>query len=466
MKCPRCHVSLPKNTRFCPSCGLPVESLLAATNKKSDAMPSVHVDAQTRASEQHAEAESVAHDSHEGERVVDVDVQRDAQGTGKHLRDDKAVDVTVEAEDAQDDLDVANVAGASEGDDAPTVDDVAHGHDAPDVEEPYEPEAQATDLQRERVALDKIANDTEAFGTRTKRTSKTRHILMVAAIVCVLALAAWSIFSVREAMRVREEKEQQLQMAEQALSTPKQVDVVLGVPNEESAGNMPVALHVVGVARTGEVVDEVSVVTLEDHTLDLLPGDYDISLVGNAISSEGKMFSGSVDSYKITVALDDEFERLLRGDEQGDDAAAEAVDAQDSNASVTTPPAEFPIFVFGEIASAEVTDEQIDAVRAWMVEAGLDPQPYVNAVIARRTEATNRLNAEATARLEEQMRAAEEVARSVEQQVNEFEQQQESAQPAGEQPASDQPVADQPAAEQPADGQPATDPAANAQVEG
>ncbi len=413
MKCPRCHVALPKNTRFCPSCGLPVEGLFAKSEEASVAPPeqleareasdkpgessgpAASQPSQTGESGSQAEARDVAEqqaeapadgldDAAAGERIVDDEGSPSASdGAGKAVPDDA-------------------------GDD---VEDAAAGEQA-DVDEPID------DVERTMVIE----------SPSSTKVSKVRILVIVAAVLCVLGLAVWAVLSAQEAARAHAERERQVEAAELSLKTPQSVNVELRVPNEESASDMPVVLKVVGRTRAGDSVNETRAVTLDEHALSLLPGRYEISLAGNAMSSDGNMYVGTVDSYDIVVALSDQDERIL-AEEAGDDAQDYAESDEKSDTESDEKAAtelELPVFVFSEVAPQDIRDEEIEAARASLQTADVDPTPYVQAVTARRTETIDRLNAEAAARLEEQMREAEEVARAVEQQVSEYASQQES----------------------------------------
>lgn len=440
MKCPRCHVALPTNTRFCPSCGLAVQqpelsdvSYLGAHFAKAEVPP------------EDPEPLEPPEPMVQQAAPVDEPVQEEVLEEAPKSMPDEDVPEPEKTDERPAADQAGSVPSEEPADRASGPAAVAPGYDVA-----YAPPMEGTKLIAAPRRIPKV--------------------IVAILTVGALGVGGWAGYNAWQSIREREEQEQRVKAAVDALKTPQAVDVVLGIPNSSETIDMPVGLHVVGTTRTGSSVDEVCVVTFDNRELSLLPGRYDVSLVGNVISSEGKMYSGSVDSYGITVGLDEEVEATLA--EATEENAAE-VAAASATSEGEAPVATFPIFVFGEVAPQDMQDADIESVRAWLTDAGIDPTPYIDAALARRAAAIEEINAEAAARLEEQERAAEEAARAVEQAVAGPEGQQEAgnpeagdpaAQPAAEQPAAEQPAAEQPVAEQPVAEQPAEQPVAEQPV--
>lgn len=432
MKCPRCHVALPNNTRFCPSCGLAVEQ---SETREMPYIGTHFVQVPPQDPEPVVTPEPVVQQARVDNEVLQEEVLEEVPTSApdedvvepEETAEPDAADRAEAAPSEEPTSRVAEPEPAPASDAAPGASDAAPGYDVG-----YAPAMEGAKL----------------IGPPRRMPKVIIAVLAVGA----LGLGGWVGYNAVQESRAREEQEQRVQAAEAALNTPQAVDVVLGIPNSGDSVDMPVALHVVGQTRTGASVDEVSVVTFDDRELSLLPGRYDVSLVGKVISSEGKMYSGSVDSYGITVGLDDEYEATLaEGSQEDSDKSAD----NDAASEGSVPVATFPIFVFGEIAPQDIQDADIESVRAWLVDAGIDPTPYIDAALARRAKAIEELNAAAeAARLEEEARQAEEAARAAEQAAAATEGQQENANPEGGEPAAEQPAAEQPAAEQPAAEQP------------
>lgn len=255
-----------------------------------------------------------------------------------------------------------------------------------------------SDTQSLKVDAPQDAVPQDAAPRRTRHMRRPGREAIV--LACVLLLILCGIAAAAEFNRVQDEQER-LEAAEAALTTPQSVEVVLGITQTEATSAMPVAIRVAGTTQKGSPVDETQVVTCAEPWLSLAPGSYAVSLVGNAISSDGLLYRGSIDRFEITVSPGVGWQNGAKPQIASEEGAGSEDDARRDPVR--------PVFAFVAEAPESVTDADVEAVRSSLDAAGIESGPYADAAYARRTEAQDRIRAEGEARDAEQLQIAQEI---------------------------------------------------------
>lgn len=127
-------------------------------------------------------------------------------------------------------------------------------------------------------------------------------------------------------------------------------------------GSSPVPLRVSGTTDEGSTVAGVRIVTKLDGWLSLLPGSYTVTAVGSPVTAAGGMFSVPKGSWRVEVTSD------------GGSVTAPDGTVSDEVAISYTP-----------LSPADITDDQVGAIRAWMLDVGVQGvDRYVESVEATR----------------------------------------------------------------------------------
>ena len=141
------------------------------------------------------------------------------------------------------------------------------------------------------------------------------------------------------------------------------VNVTLNVPDYIQGSSSTIPIRVTGTDVDGNSIDQLEQMTLNNHGVTLLRGNYTFAPVGSPVTRGGQ-------TYSIPTS------------------ATVAIDA--SGVSVNGSAAEGPTFDYTAIPAANVTDQQVTAIRTWMTDAGIQGttvQDFIDAVTSARTEA-------------------------------------------------------------------------------
>ena len=423
MECPRCHAELDGRSRFCAACGYNVEELISAVQEDEQEEQPVAEDVETPSEE---DVSSTADE----QLVSDAEPEDGAETNYESVPLDDTVDDSVEPaldEVQTDDLPV-DFAELDEPFVAPLDEPVLAGQSAAevfvaeqeDVIEPdsaYEPQpvpdevdyADDADYPERNIETDDTAqfaaisyeDASEAYTMASAyerggiRALLKRWKTLLVCLLCVIALVAAGISSV-EWNRSQEKQAKDAAASQEAdVHTPVQVGLAIDLPGYDEAHMTPVPLHVIGSATTGEAVDEL---VLLQHpasdVLSLLKGSYIVSSGGPVLSDEGDLFEGTVDSFALSIQDD------------GITVNGRKVDAPDGK---------ILHFIYSKVEPQNVTDNELDTARAWMLKAEIvNYQSFINAVTQKRQETVDRLAAEQAAKEEAERQAAEEAARQAE----------------------------------------------------
>lgn len=220
----------------------------------------------------------------------------------------------------------------------------------------------------------------DVAATQASPAPKRRRIWVVAlvvALVVVTCLAGWYLY-----------EQHQKQLWEQA-HTPATVAVRVVADGLDASGS-PVGVHVVGCDLDGNAVDQTVALPATNGQLELLRGEYDVTLVGSPVTSAGGTFAVPDAIVHVSISADD------------------------STTAVTTPDgshADDASFSLEPMAAEDVTDEQIAAISDWMGKLGVDnPSAWTQLVTDARTARQEEIAAEQAKREAEQKAAAEKAA--------------------------------------------------------
>lgn len=125
------------------------------------------------------------------------------------------------------------------------------------------------------------------------------------------------------------------------------VELRLSVPGY-GEGSSPVPIRVEGTTAGGARVAGVRLVSQTDSLLTLAPGSYTVTAVGSPVTSGGAIYQVPEGSWSVEVT--------------GDGAEVTGPDGTPSDAVTMS---------FAPIASQQVTEEELDGIRDWMVDEGV-----------------------------------------------------------------------------------------------
>ncbi|MEI3376541.1 MAG: zinc ribbon domain-containing protein [Coriobacteriales bacterium] len=193
-----------------------------------------------------------------------------------------------------------------------------------------------------------------AGGTKKKRTG------LVIAIVCVAvaALVGIGIFVYTQIT------------AHQKSHTPVPVQVSFAFPNSQDAQPIGVPLVIRGTDLDGRAVDEQVLATPGGEDVELLAGEYTMSVAGSPASAGGVV-------YGVEGDAEQRLEVPVPGDDAGQSEPAQPVD-----------------FGFSVVPANEVSDAQIDDIKQWMQEYGVSAdeiQSIGTAIVERRNAEVARI---------------------------------------------------------------------------
>ena len=153
------------------------------------------------------------------------------------------------------------------------------------------------------------------------------------------------------------------------------VAIRLNIPDYREGAASPVPVRVEGKTTEGDNVSQLYCVTPSDNTIDLVPGSYSVSAAGSPVTADGTIYQYPTIPNKVMVTAE-----TVRVDEVQTDAIS---------------------YAYTPILPEYVTDEQVEAVVAWMMQAGFSDdvvQPYRDAIIAARQARLDKLAADAAER--------------------------------------------------------------------
>lgn len=189
--------------------------------------------------------------------------------------------------------------------------------------------------------------------------AKKRRTRLIAIITCaVVALVAIGIFAYVQIT------------AHQRSHTPVPVQVNFAFPDGSDAQPIGVPLAIQGSDLDGKVVDEQVLAIPDGEGIELLAGEYTVSIAGSPASTDGVVYGveGNGEQSLVVPVPGDE-------GEQADPA----------------PPVDFD---FSVVPANEVSDAQVDAIEQWMEEYGVSAneiQDIGTAIVERRNAEAARI---------------------------------------------------------------------------
>ncbi|MGI6220345.1 MAG: hypothetical protein ACOYIP_00485 [Coriobacteriales bacterium] len=165
----------------------------------------------------------------------------------------------------------------------------------------------------------------------------------------------------------------QRQAAETTGGTP--IVFRLNIPDYREGAASPVPVRVEGKTTEGSAVSDIFCITPSDNTVELQPGTYTVTAAGSPVTADGTIYQYPTIPNKVTVTA-----TTVRVDEVATDGIS---------------------YAYTAILPEYVTDEQIQAIVAWMSQAGISDDvaiPYRDAIIASRQARLEKLAADAAAR--------------------------------------------------------------------
>lgn len=174
-------------------------------------------------------------------------------------------------------------------------------------------------------------------GLRSRRLGRRRSlvvaVIVVGALVVVVGGGLWAW------------RAWQAGLAEQQRGTG--VPMELDVPGY-GEGSSPIPLRVTGTTDDGSSVRGVRIVTQTQGWLSLYPGTYEVEAVGSPVTASGGTFSVPQGTWRVRVTS-----------EGGEVTAPEGTVSNGLE------------IAYEPVQAADVTDEDVDAIRAWMVDLGV-----------------------------------------------------------------------------------------------
>ncbi len=422
MECPRCHAELDGRSRFCAACGYNVEELISAVWEDEQEEQSVAEDLDTASEDMSFDEEEQFSSDAEpdvgaeaNEELVSFDDAVDdyVEPALDEVQDDdlpvdfaeldeplaEPLDEPVLVEQSVVDVSVAEQEGVIESESTleplPVSDEDGYTDDSDFPERNIETDDTAQFAPISSEDASEAYTMASAYERGGIRALLKRWKTLLVCLLCVVALIAAGISSV-EWNRSQEKQAKDTAASQEAdVHTPIQVGLAIDLPGYDEAHMTPVPLHVIGSATTGDAVDEL---VLLQHpasdVLSLLKGSYIVSSGGPVLSDEGDLFEGTVDSFALSIQ------------DEGITVNGRKVDAPDGK---------ILHFIYSKVEPQNVTDNELDTARAWMLKAEIvNYQSYINAVTQKRQEAVDRLAAEQAAKEEAERQAAEEAARQAE----------------------------------------------------
>ncbi|MBR3318797.1 MAG: hypothetical protein IKG21_13360 [Atopobiaceae bacterium] len=403
MKCPRCNVDVECGQRFCPNCGFYIEDIVeepafepAPEDEFDEEDAPTYEDEQEVAVEFEAELEQDVPLEDEVEPEPEPALELVQEPEPAELPESTAVAPTAAA--------AASASSQSQQSEPTFYDDYGYYDYEYDVDSE---DVSGIEVEAHVVRLDDDedpyvrASAYERGGLRGL-IRRWRAVLLVAA--CIIALVIAGISSMRWNENQEVVEAQAAAAAEAELHRVVEVIVGLDVPMYDEAHMTNAPLRVVGSTAKGEAVDQLYVLHPTRDVLKLEKGSYIVSCDGPILSDTGALYNGSVDSFALSIADD-----------------VSTVNGQPVNLLAG---AAFS-FLYRQAEPKNITDSELDAARAWMLEAEIvNYQAYTDAVIQKRQEALDQYAAEQAKREEEERKAAEDAARDAEAKKKEEEEKQ------------------------------------------
>lgn len=411
MQCPRCHAEISDQLRFCPTCGCNVEDLAEKTVEEPDAQTIDDLD------------EDVVTTVLEGETFEVVDIMADDIEPEPEVVDpepdfeyeeelefdfepEPELVLEVEPEPVLEPKPVLEPEPVPdpepelvlevEPEPAPRYETTEADYVVEEDAYAVEPDTSTNLVRHTNPEADDVYGHAKAYERGGIRALLKRWRTVLVVLGCVIALVLAGISSV-EWNNAQKQKEEAEASAQSDVRTSVPIGVAIDLEGYDENIMTPIPLRVKGSAATGEAVDELVLFTHPNvDALSLLKGTYIVELGGPVLSNQGDLFEGTVDSFSLAI-LDGGITVNGRG---------------------ISPDEKRPLhFVFTRIEPQNVTDGVLDMARSWMLKAEIvNYQSYVDAVIAKRQEAFDRLAAEQAAKEEAEKKAAEEAAKAAEEQ--------------------------------------------------
>lgn len=387
MKCPRCNGELGGYQRFCPLCGFYVEHL--AGESEPEVEPELEYEPEfAEEPEPDWEPEPEPEVAEYVEPEPQPETVPESEPEQPTYRQQAAVVATTPS---------APVRADSRGGEPTFYDDYDYYDDYEYALDNTGPTA--IEIESEVILLDDD-NDpyvrAAAYEHRGLRGLKKRWRTIALVAACTGALTIAGVTSLRWNENQQKVEAEAAAAAEAELRSVVEVTVGLDVPMYDEVHMTNAPLHVVGSTSKGVAVDQLFVLHPTRDILTLERGTYIVSSGGPILSDLGELYDGTVDSFALSI--------------------------DDDNSTVNGRPVNLYAgaaftFVYRQVEPQNVTDSELDAARAWMLEAEIvNYQAYTDAVIQKRQEAYDRLAEERQKREEEERKAAEEAANQAEEQ--------------------------------------------------
>ncbi len=168
---------------------------------------------------------------------------------------------------------------------------------------------------------------------------------------------------------------------EKKAHTPLSLSFSFEAPEHDPLIGSGVPIRIEGTDLDGEPVSENAIISEEEDSVMLLRGEYDITVVGSPVSVEGNIYSVPNDPFHLLI---EEGRISLNG---------RAIDAPQDGSSDYA----LPAISLTSIKPENVTDAEIEAVRAWMKEYDVESDSideYVSLIEASRTTALEQVRVE------------------------------------------------------------------------
>lgn len=185
-----------------------------------------------------------------------------------------------------------------------------------------------------------------AGGDAPKPFANTRVIRIVCIVVAALVLIAAIVAVWLIAMNGKAHQTYSLRVN----------TVIAGTSIGDTSG---VPLRIQGTDFESNPVDEKVLVTTDDYSVDLMRGNYTLTLAGDPVGDSGALYKSPSTETSVEVTED---EVTINGDSQDEEPGGDAEDIPELNMEFTAVPAE------------EITDELLQETREWMEDFGFDQE--------------------------------------------------------------------------------------------
>ena len=398
MQCPRCNSKLDASLRFCPSCGLSVEELVQSLVQEQAELNEQGQEGNTQLQGEVADSDEpqLANSAVEDGDVNEVDDVNDPDADASE-ETPAIVGIDNDLSESEPDGYTNEPAGLADGAFPKESDGLSSAEPEPDPE----PTAVAQRVDKSGAnSNETVLSEEQESGSGFARFVRKHAVVLTALLImrvgCAVALGIW-LYRTNEAAAREQEQQQAYQ---ESLVTKQIVPVTIQIDGYDQNSATPIPLKVAGTTKAGDAVDELVLIKPSSPQLELLPGNYKVALAGLPATADGALYRGSIDTYDVAVEASS-----ASGQNEGTSSGQDV-------ATVT------PVFAFVQIAPQEVRDSDLDALRAWLEGAQIqNASQYVDAVVARRQEALDRIEQEQAQKEEQELKELEETTKKLEKEI-------------------------------------------------